>query len=514
MIEQRDIRHRIVDGRDLTYIAIGGAEGSLPRYMLQGEKEPGYIVRDGKAEPWYWEGFSEQDGVRYVYFSKLDIVPATSLATTLRSRALPLVRDLARALMALPKDFIRPTNGIMPLWRVYFLAEGGVLVFPEFLSEIFAATGDDSDRFDSIGGWIRPGLEASFTLCDQMTQLLYFAATGMAPYKGQAVRETRFRPLPLALAAQALAPQLDPTTAQWIDAAMRISNYDQKKATENLPPEQGLGWWLAQTDALAWSLPDLPSRDEQGNAEKLSGDAQCAAFLEKQDQKARRNIFWRKKGWIVIASVVAFAAVASFAGSQIKTALAPPYTAGMDPVQVIEEYYVGQSELDIQKLEASLAGRAKSPVSMEVSNLFVTRQMRLAYEGINTVIPAPQWNAEGRPDIPDYAYIYGVDDVRVHQTGDDTWTAVSTLYSPYDYEAKASETEAAAGTETSEQPVTSKMIYLYEQTQEFTLQWNKRGWWEIVRIGDLHYTPAGTLTVGVVAGSRPTLGGAAASSMQ
>lgn len=77
MIRQQDIQQRTVEGRKLTYIAIGDAEGELPRYMLQGRKDPGYIVKGDYIDPWYWESFSEQEGVRYVYFPELEISPVS-----------------------------------------------------------------------------------------------------------------------------------------------------------------------------------------------------------------------------------------------------------------------------------------------------------------------------------------------------------------------------------------------------------------------------------------------------
>lgn len=494
MIRQQDIQQRTVEGRKLTYIAIGDAEGELPRYMLQGRKDPGYIVKGDYIDPWYWESFSEQEGVRYVYFPELEISPVSSLRTSLRDRALPLVRELAEAILKLPADFLKLNNGVLPIWRIYFIQGGGILFFPEFLSDIIAATGDDDDRYASIGGWIRHGVEASFSLCNQMTQLLYFAATGKAPYHSPVVREAKFKVLPLADAAPVLAPTLSKGITRWVDSTLAISNNDQKKATGNQSPAEGLRWWLSQTATLEWQLPTLPGVLDADIMARLQADPTCGAFLIAQAKKAARSVFWRKKGWIVLLCVIIVAGVSTFAGSQIKRALTPPYTAGMEPQAVIAEYYTGQNELDIQKLEASLTGKAKSPVSMEVSNLFVTRQMRMAYEGINSMVPAPDWNAQGRPAIPDYAFVYGVDDVRVNQTGPNTWVATSVLYSPYDYE----DLRPAEEKETLDLPASeskTSTVYLYEQTQEFTMEFNKKGWWEISHIGDLYYTSLGSLTV-------------------
>jgi hypothetical protein len=145
----------------------------------------------------------------------------------------------------------------------------------------------------------------------------------------------------------------------------------------------------------------------------------------------------------------------------------------MTAVQVIEEYSPAQNELDLQKMEASLAKRVKNPAAMEVTNLIVSRQTRQAYEGITTQIDPNTWIANGKPDILDGTFIYGVSDVRVRELDDQRYEATSVLYSPYPYFEDQEETMVSEG---------EIVIFRYEQVQIFSLAVSKRLWLEITSL--------------------------------
>ncbi len=486
MILQSDITTRTVDGQTFTCIRIGESRGDLPRHLLQGKKQEGYIVKGGRIEPWLYHSFFEQDGYRFLSIPQIDIMSVSTLATTQRPYALQRVQELAGAMLMLPSSFMNLNNGIFPTWRIYFIQGGGILFFPEVLSDIFAATVDDQMRYEAIGAWIHHGVGPSMSLCDQMTQLLYFAVTSVIPFQQRSVREDNFRLLPLTIADAVLAPTLPLLTATWIDRTLALTARTASKISTD-PPKETLQWFLTQTASLQWDLPQL---EKAQDIQLLQQDEACAKFLQKQDKRARRTVFLRKKGWIIALVAVLVIGGATFAGMQIQRALEPPYTAGMDAQQVIQEYYLGQNNLDISQLEASFARGVKSPVSMEVSNLFVTRQMRMAYEGLTTVIPVQEWIAQGKPAIPATASVYGVTDIKITQLSEDEYRATSLLYAPYDYEDvdDTEDTEATA--------VPGEMQeYLYAQSQDFRMVWNKRGWWEIAQIGELHYEALGPTTI-------------------
>ena len=467
MVIAPDIFTSVIEQKPYTCIAIGPSGVELPSYLMQGQKAPGYIIRESESPlPWYWEGLSVVQDKRCLYFEKIQLFPITEIATTKRSRALPLVRELAQALSTLPAKFLDLSSNTLPLWRVWGIEEGGFLILSQDLADLFSSCAEEDVRYGMGSAWVHHGLHTPFSLCDQMVQLLYFAAIGFPPFGALETREDGFKALPLALSSLSL----DQKSTSFIDSTLRLSLSKQREASGNLESQKALAWFVQATESLQWNLE---SRKEAPTYEAMREVPTSAAFLENQKKRSDRNIFWRKKGWIVISVAVAITMVVWFTTGRIKDALAPPYTAGMAAEQVIEEYYLAQNELDLQKMEASLAKKVKNPAAMEVTNLFVSRQTRQAYEGITTQIDPNTWIANGKPPILEGTFLYGVADVRVRALDAQMYEATSVLYSPYPYFEDQEETMVKEG---------EIVIFRYEQVQLFGIGVNKRGWLEITEL--------------------------------
>ncbi|MEA4860302.1 MAG: hypothetical protein VB127_07445, partial [Sphaerochaeta sp.] len=386
-------------------------------------------------------------------------------ATKKRDRALEWVRLLADALSRMSTDFLDLSSGILPLWRVWGVEDGRLLILPQTLGDIFSSTAEEDERYQNISAWVHHGIHAPFTLCDQMGQLLYYAALGFAPFADRLTREDSFRPMPIT----STKTQLSAATASFIHTTLTLSLTRQRDSAGNRESQKALTTFLAQTEHLQWNLPILEQKPKR--EEYLSIEA-CQRFLDGQAKRANRKIFWRKKGWIVITIVLSVAALAWFTTSRIQLALTPPYTAGMSQVQVVEEYYAGQNSLDLQKMEASLAKGTKNPASMEVTNLFVTRQTRQAYEGINSQVDPNRWLSEGKPPLVEGTFLYGVADLEVVQQDTVTFMATGTLFTPYSYTDEGVQQQGLQGIP----------IFLYRIRQMFTVEMGKRGWYEITDI--------------------------------
>jgi hypothetical protein len=482
-----------IDGVEYSCISIGGKEIELPSFMMQGVKACGYIVKDGIKQAWYWDGLTIAEGKRCIYFEKLPLFPITDIATKKRSRALSLVRELASALASLDTKFLDLSSGILPLWRIWGLEDGGFLILPQSLADLFSFCASENVRSFQSTCWVKQDTHPPFSLCNQMAQLLYFSAMGFPPFRHPDTREDRFRPVPLSLYAGSGLPA---TSARFIDDTITLSLTRQRDASGNKPSQEALSWFLSRTEQLEWNLQDTAkgmTRDD------LTATPACARFIENQKKRADRRIFWRKKGWVVATVAFVVLAVGWFTGSRVKAALTPPYTAGMSDVQIIEEYYAGQNELDIVKMEASLARGTKNPSTMEVTNLFVTKQTRKAYEGVDTQIDPNEWIANGKPPLIEGTYLYGVTDIQISQTGDRQYLATSTLYTPYPYmEENADDATPSAG---------HTFMYRYRQQQEFTLTESKHGWTEIAQITNKNIEDLGPIEGETVpAANRSVLG--------
>jgi hypothetical protein len=490
-----------IDNKEYSCITIGEKGIELPSHMMQGIKPCGYIVREGISEAWYWDGLTIAQEKRCIYFKKLNLFSITDIATKKRAKGLTIVRDLAKALSTLKPKFLDLSSGIVPLWRIWGLEEGGFLFLPQALADLFSSCASEEVRALQSTCWVHHDTHVPFSLCDQMTQLLYFSSMGFPPFQNPETREDAFRALPVSLNSGLDLPK---ATVQFIDSTLALSLTRQRDASGNMDSNKALSWFIEKTENLLWTLK---SKEQAFTREDLKLDPNCKMFLEKQKQRADLKIFWRKKGWIVISIVAVVIAVAWFTTSRIQQALTPPYTEGMTNVQIIEEYYLGQSELDIQKMEASLSNKAKNPSSLEVTNLFVSRQTRQAYEGMNSQINPNTWIANGKPAIQEGTYLYGVTDVKVTQIGENRYRATSTLYTPYSYMDQDEDNLSvpSAG---------HAFMFHYEQVQEFTLGLSKHGWTEITGITNVSVKDLGVFEVETYAAANKSMLGQPGSQAQ
>jgi hypothetical protein len=108
-----------------------------PRNFMSGVKEVGYIYKDGSYREWQWHSLATIDEESYLLFDRLEIYHFNAIADTLRPKALPLLRNLAKALQTLPPSFINLNCGLIETWRIYFLGDDSVLILPQSLSLLF-----------------------------------------------------------------------------------------------------------------------------------------------------------------------------------------------------------------------------------------------------------------------------------------------------------------------------------------------------------------------------------------
>jgi hypothetical protein len=451
-----------------TLIRVGEASGDLPRHLMSGEKECGYLVQGRKIEPWYWNSIKDKEGFRHIELAYLPLLPFTEISRSLRKDALVRLTELARAFMLLPSGFLRPSAGMVETWRVFFLLDEGVLILPEQLSQIILHSVSEEAMELHVKRYGRPNMEYPFGLCHQFTQFLYLAATGFAPYQPKDVREDRFRHIPLSL----IPTHLDQSVSNWIDATLAMESRRQRETVSAAySAEDNLAWWLEQTKDFTWTpSASIPHLDDAGTSVK--------EFLDQQKKRADRRRFWRKRGALVASIALAGILAISIVGNVVAEALRPPYTAGMSAPEVIEEFHSAQNELDLSKMGASFARGVENPYEMEVSSLFVNSKVRQAYESFDSVIRADRWIGEGRPPIPESAIIYGVVDLQITELDGNRYRADYRMLFPAEREPEAH----------------AAFINVVERSTEFLLE-NSKGYWRIKEIKDLRSNIVDTLRV-------------------
>lgn len=465
---------RIIHENGKTLIEIGTISEAAARHLFQGKKETGFYWKDGQISPWVWDSIVDRDGIKFIMCDEIDLIPLSAITTAARSHAFSHVRNFAQALQQIPQEQLAIIHGYMPLWNIY-ISKDSILILPPQLSRMFETALEDADRYQELECWIKHPAPTEQTLALQCTELLYFAATGTAPYAPQEVRASGFNHVPLSVINQTYSINLSNKAIDWID-------YDllrPRKKHESSDQKTALNSWLRESSQLQW---DTDNRTENPGfmGKQAPENSTLIATLEQRRKQATRKHFFRTKGMIILAVLIALAVVTSLVIDQIKDRQAPPYTAGMSQEEIIEEYYRAQSNLEPDNLSASLARNVKSPVSSEVSNLYVVRQMRMGYEGINTVIPADTWVASGMPAIAESSYVYGVTNIHIVPIGENSWSVTSTLYAPYDlYESTGEE---------SLENLPYGEAHTYVQIQEFDFI-KKKDWWLISQIRVISHTP-------------------------
>ena len=453
-----EIRTIEKDGKAKTAIAVGKDDISIPKHLMTGEKRNGYIIDGEERTEWYWDGFTAVDGERYIYFDALDVVTVDALSTELRDRALGIVRTIARGLMESPASFLDLTNGVFPLSRILIIRDGRILLLPPDIGDIIAIMQSEEENIRDRSDIIRGNAEIQFRLITEMAELLYFAASGIYPYADDAIKGSGYSPVPLRY-----FETLDEKTDGLISFILSAKTKEMRDIMGNSIGGKNLSWFLDRSSGLAWDLPARSAEEREEAIERAKQDRDYQAFMEKARKTAHRNAFWRVKGTIIVVSAAAAIAVLGFAGSWLYRFLQPPVTAGLDQEEVIEALYEAQNNLDTQLLTDAVKGFSL-PQEMEVTNLYVTSRTRVAYEGINPVVNARDWIEAGKPAIPDSSIIYGTVVDSITEIDENTFIADVTWYTPY----SASDDEEIGG-----------YVYLYHVQQDFTFEWNSRGWWNI-----------------------------------
>ncbi|MDX9809611.1 MAG: hypothetical protein RBT04_05625, partial [Sphaerochaetaceae bacterium] len=193
----------------------------------------------------------------------------------------------------------------------------------------------------------------------------------------------------------------------------------------------------------------------------------------------------RKRGALIITVSLIGAAVVLISGNLISQALKPPYTAGMSAEQVIREFFESWNKLDVSAMSASLARKVKNPYDTEVSTLFVNSKVRMAYEGMNTIIRPDEWLASGKPDVPVSSMIYGVSDVAITPVGMNVYQGRFRFFVPYQDPSEESDlTFNATGTN----QVDSIWVSESSVVLEFGVT-DSKGYWQISSIKEISNEP-------------------------
>lgn len=480
------IQHTI-DNEEKTCILLGDESLLPPKHIMQGEKKKGILYLDGRKEDWIWEGLCTIDGSRYVYFSRHDIESFDLIADKYRGKALYFVRLLASLLAEEKEDFTSPLVGLLTTWRVFIVEGRGLLILPPDLGDLISIYMDDDEKYRCHGCYIKNDTEAGFSLIRQFAQFLYFALTGSRPYEKQEVRDAGYHEIPLKIFRPALFPDLDERTVGFISFVLHAKEREQRDIMGNRNCVENLSWFVSRTQDIDWTVPALSNEELKAKADEVSSAPEVASLMAGIARKAKRRNFWRVKGTIITTAAIVAVILGAILASYVSNLLEPPYTKDMNQEEMIYAFYQAQNALSVDQMTDALSG-CDAPQETEVISLYVTTMTRYAYEGQSPAVPADQWTAQGCPPIQLSQFVYGVSDLAVSQTGENSWHVEGNYYTPYPY----SEEETVAEDQI---PADKVVCYLYSMSQDFSFTWNDRGWWNITSISQINVEYKDTLFI-------------------
>jgi len=385
---------RLRDGRPVLAIPVGLGRNEFALAKLRGLRtSPGFRIGAGGVQERFLEGFFQEQGRLYLYGPW---EPGLTLEEALDQepgRALPFLRPLADALVALGER--RPAE--LATDAVRFLEDGAVeLLSPQVMRQARALQPEEHRRrtYDALNHPDSPGL--SFCLA----ALVYRLAAGRYPFEADSGEETRRRSRELRLAPLALAR---PGVREEVSAA----GMDGRGRGRGQPP--ALERWAALL--REWEQGGLFRELPEEQARALADRARRGQ--EQADRSYRRRVFWQRH-WKTALLVAAGAAAAGiFSGTVLRNLLAPRSTLGLSPRQVVESFYQSVNSLDHERMEDCVSGRAGRQLIDQVINVFVISRVQQGYEGRALVRSAAEWDRAGRPRVAPPEGVFGITDLDV-----------------------------------------------------------------------------------------------------
>ena len=407
---------RTIEGHTYCSLTIGEVSGEIPRHLLTGEQECGFIYREGTLTELYYSRIIDTGGTRSILYDTPLLIPVTELGRHFPHELTQRLLELSAAVQAAPRTFFENERGLIPSWRLYLLEQGGVVMLSERVSDLIFYSASTEDRNDHVHRYYRRDLYAPFALCHQFTQLLYLALADFAPFDAEEVKQTSYKPIPFQIATGCQ----DETTSAMIDSILTMRMTEQRAQVSGAySASENLSWFDDTIRDLTFTRVD-----ESVKREPLE------SYRTELKKKAQRREFWRKKGIGLLAGAVAVLIVISVSVQALIRSNAPPETAGMSPQEVIQDFFAAQNALDIERMNESLARGVKNPFEQQVTTLFVNSRVRQAYEQFDAHITPDELRASESKTLPDTAILYGVDELQIFRESEGTYIATYLLYIP------------------------------------------------------------------------------------
>ena len=426
-----------------------------PLTQISSEREKSFIYKDGKFEERIFD-IQMISNKLCLNLKELEISSLSSLATKNKKDALNKIKLLYEAFNTIGKKKLNLKNGIIPLSRVYFISDGGVLIIPEQIQSLIFNLRPEGFNNTDYNYWICSIHPQHLKLELQLVQLMYFSLTGTGPFFSEQSRACNYSAIPLCFGST------DKQLATFIDNSLKMKTL----------PNEYQSWFTKSIKSLNWTIPETDPLD----------NTKAEEFISFQNNKIKKSDFIKKKGTPIALISLLVIFVLYFIIHLIIVKTAPPNTRGMTPSQITAYYYQAQNNLDLEGATDSFVNEKDCPIKQELAGLFVSSKMRQAYENKNTIISPETWLKSGDEKISKDMIIYGNTDLTIEEKGPLTIVATTLLWNANAYSEVENE-----DLNTGQIPNDFLNVYIYQQIQEFKFI-QKKDYYEILSVTNVEPT--------------------------
>jgi len=298
---------------------------------------------------------------------------------------------------------------------LYFLEGNGILLFPVTILKLITAHQDDSYNMKYVEIYNHPEFKGEKALCFTLGVLAYKMTTGVYPFEGAHITEIhelmrRSKPVPPRFKNPELRADFSTIIMDSIFPTVKNSITLKK--------------WVGILEKVM-----TEGEREDISTDKIRERKIKAHSLEKQRNVSFKRAMYLNKNWKrIVIGILSAVLIGIALSGPIRNALKPPVTKGYPPEKVVKLYYESINSLDVETLDDCVTGNAGKEDIKEVTGIFVVSKVRKGYEGGSGMVNASDWIKKGKPALKDSESLYGLTNIGIKRTGEDTFIAQYTRW--------------------------------------------------------------------------------------
>lgn len=362
------------------------------------KNQPGWVVSGSRIEEWRFLGFTKIEDQVYLYGPHLSGKALDEVLELSPEEGLPYLLKLVKALLTLQEKQIEMLS--IQTDAVLFLDNGDVFFFPHSIMNKLKDSRSLAYRIGAFEAINHPYLKGEQKISFTIAALVYKQLTGNFSFMDPTVDGIRDK-----------MRNMEATSPSLIRPNIRENIADVVMQGLGKTHGQALKEWA--NSLLSW-IHSGPFREISTQENDLL--LAKAREQEQKSQKAfRKKVFLEKNGRKIIIIAAAVLGASFLIGSFLKNALAPRVTKGFTPDQVVQAFYASINQLDHITMEDCVVEKAGKAEINEAIHLYVISKQTIAYEGKSYIVPADEWDSNGRPGLNPPFFAYGVTGLTIVQ---------------------------------------------------------------------------------------------------